>query len=192
MTNLVPDLHDRSALVEEVGRLRAEIARLEHRVRDLDRLAHYDSLVPVLNRRGFIRQLVKLVDRTDRYGDGGGVLFIDVDGLKLVNDSYGHHAGDAALVHVAQMLVGGVRQSDCVARIGGDEFAVLLERVNGEEAAETAARLVDQIAGTEFGHDGHASPLSAAIGIGMIEPGDKAEQVLIRADRAMYEEKAAA
>jgi len=183
---------DPKSLLDEIGRLRAEVSRLHAQVEDLDRLAHYDALVPLLNRRGFVRQLEKLIDRTNRYGDGGAMLFIDVDGLKMVNDSFGHHAGDAALVHVAKLLGGGVRQSDCVARFGGDEFAILLERTDPDQAADTAARLVDLIAGTEFGHDGHAIPLSAAIGIAMIEPGDMAEQVLIRADRAMYEEKAAA
>ena len=192
MTNQKLDCADRDALAEEVGRLRAEVARLRGQIADLDRLAHHDSLVPLLNRRGFIRQLEKLIDRTERYGDGGAMLFIDVDGLKVVNDCFGHHAGDAALVHLSELLIGGVRNSDCVARFGGDEFAVLLERVTADEASETAARLADRIAGTEVRHDGHAIPLSAAIGIAMIERGDRAEQVLIRADRAMYEEKAAA
>lgn len=187
-----PDCCDKSELVEEVGRLRAEIARLQNRIEDLDRLAHYDSLVPLLNRRGFMRQLEKLIDRTDRYGDGGAMLFVDVDGLKLLNDSFGHHAGDAALVHVSQLLRGGVRQSDCVARFGGDEFAILLERVNIDEASETAARLADLIAGSEFRHDGRLIPLSAAIGIAVIEKGDRLDAVVNRADRAMYEEKAAA
>jgi diguanylate cyclase (GGDEF)-like protein len=187
-----PDCSNRDAMVEEISRLRAEVARLENRIEDLDRLAHHDSLVPLLNRRGFIRQLEKLIDRTDRYGDGGAMLFVDVDGLKMLNDSFGHHAGDAALVHLSQLLIGGVRQSDCVARFGGDEFAVLLERVDLDEATETAARLADRIAGSEFLHDGHSIPISAAIGIAMIEQGDRAETVIIRADRAMYEEKAAA
>lgn len=183
---------DTQSLVEEIGRLRAEVARLEHRIEDLDRLAHHDSLVPLPNRRGFVRQLEKLIDRTNRYGDGGAMLFIDVDGLKMVNDCFGHHAGDAALVHVAELLIGGVRQSDSVARFGGDEFAILLERADAAQAADTAARLVDRIADSEFRHEGRAIPLSAAIGIALIEPGDCAEHVIIRADRAMYEEKAAA
>jgi diguanylate cyclase (GGDEF)-like protein len=187
-----PDCCDKSELVEEVGRLRAEIARLQNRIEDLDRLAHYDSLVPLLNRRGFMRQLEKLIDRTERYGDGGAMLFVDVDGLKLLNDSFGHQVGDAALVHVSHLLRGGVRQSDCVARFGGDEFAVLLERVNMDEASETAARLADLIADSEFRHDGQLIPLSAAIGIALIEQGDRLESVVNRADRAMYEEKAAA
>lgn len=183
---------DRAELIEEISRLRAEVARLEQRIEDLDQLAHHDSLVPLLNRRGFTRQLEKLIDRTNRYGDGGAILFIDVDGLKMVNDSFGHHAGDAALIHLAKLLINDVRQSDCVGRFGGDEFAVLLERADFTQASDTASRLADRIAGSEFRCDGQPIPLSAAIGIAMIEHGDCAEQVLIRADRAMYEDKAAA
>ena len=183
------DSHD---LTEEVRRLRDEVAQLQKRIEDLDILAHHDSLVPLPNRRGFLRELEKRIDRAGRYGDQSAVLFIDVDGLKSLNDSFGHHAGDAALIHVARLLTDGVRQSDCVARFGGDEFAVLLEHADQDQARETAARLVDLIAGTDFRIDDAAIPISAAIGIALIEPGDQAEAVLKRADRAMYEEKAAA
>ena len=176
----------------EIERLQAEVARLEQRIAELDLLAHHDSLVPLPNRRGFIRQLEQMIDRAERYGDGGAMLFVDVDGLKMVNDSFGHHTGDAALVHVAELLVGGVRQSDLVSRFGGDEFAILLERADHDHAVDTARRLADMIAGSEFCHEGVCIPLSAAIGIAMIESGDRAESVIIRADRAMYEEKAAA
>ena len=191
MNDVPPHCHQMDAATE-IARLKAEIARLESRVEDLDRLAHHDSLVPLPNRRGFVRQLEQMIDRASRYGDGGAMLFVDVDGLKMVNDSFGHHAGDAALIHVAELLVCGVRQSDCVSRFGGDEFAILLERADLRQAEETAMRLADRIAGTEFCHDGLCIPLSAAIGIAMIEPGDRPESVIVRADRAMYEVKAAA
>jgi diguanylate cyclase (GGDEF)-like protein len=183
---------DPLALREEIARLRGEVARLERQVGELDRLAHHDSLVPLPNRRGFERQLAALIDRVERYGDAGALLFVDVDGLKMVNDSFGHEAGDAALIHVAELLTGGVRQSDCVARFGGDEFAVLLERVDMAQANETAERLTDRIAGSSFVYEDHTIPLSAAIGIAEIRSGDDAETVLARADRAMYEVKAAA
>ena len=183
---------DPTALWAEIARLRATVSRLERQVGELDRLAHHDSLVPLPNRRGFEKQLATLIDRLERYGDPSALLFIDVDGLKMVNDSYGHDAGDAALIHVAELLIGGVRQSDTVARFGGDEFAILLERVDLDQATETAARLTDRIADTSFTHEGHAIPLSAAIGIAEIRIGDTPEAVLARADRAMYEQKAAA
>jgi diguanylate cyclase (GGDEF)-like protein len=183
---------DPEALRAEIARLRATVAQLERQVGELDELAHHDPLVPLPNRRGFERQLAGLIDRTERYGDAGALLFIDVDGLKFVNDSFGHDAGDAALIHIAEMLVGGVRQSDTVARFGGDEFAVLLERVDLAQATETATRLTDRIAGTSFSYGGAAIPLSAAIGIAEIRGGDTPEAVLARADRAMYEQKAAA
>lgn len=183
---------DPRVLRAEIARLRGEVARLERQVGELDRLAHHDALVPLPNRRGFERQLAALIDRAERYDDGGALLFVDVDGLKMVNDSFGHEAGDAALIHVAELLIGGVRQSDCVARFGGDEFAVLLERVDLAQATETAARLMDRIAGTEFVFEGSAIPLSAAIGIAEIRVGDTPEAVIARADRAMYEKKAAA
>lgn len=183
---------DPATLRAEIARLRATVARLERQVGELDRLAHHDPLVPLPNRRGFERQLSGLIDRAERYGDGGALLFIDVDNLKVVNDSFGHDAGDAALIHVAELLVGGVRQSDAVARFGGDEFAVLLERVDLTQATETATRLTDLIAGSTFVFDGHEIPLSAAIGIAEIKAGDTPEILLARADRAMYEQKAAA
>lgn len=183
---------DPGALRAEIARLRDIVARLERQVGELDRLAHHDPLVPLPNRRGFERQLSGLIDRAERYGDAGALLFIDVDGLKVVNDSFGHDAGDAALIHVAELLIGGIRQSDTVARFGGDEFAVLLERVDLAQATETAARLTDRIAGTSFTYEGLSIPLSAAIGIAEIRTGDTPETVLARADRAMYEQKAAA
>lgn len=189
---MMMDESQSATLMEEVERLRAEVARLEQRIEDLDLLAHYDSLVPLPNRRGFLRELDKRIDRANRYGDQSAVLFVDVDGLKALNDSFGHHAGDKALVHVAHLLRAGVRTSDCVARFGGDEFAILLEHADRAQASETAARLVDRIASSDFQLDGAPVPLSAAIGIALIEPGDHADTVLNRADRAMYEEKAAA
>jgi diguanylate cyclase (GGDEF)-like protein len=186
------DPQDPQVLIAEINALRAHVARLEQRIEDLDRLAHFDCLVPLPNRRGFIQQLEQMIARVDRFGDEAALLFVDVDGLKAINDSFGHHAGDAALIHVAAMLVDGVRHCDCVARFGGDEFTVLLERADPSQAFEAATRLTNIIAGAPFLYDGQAIPLSVAIGVTEIVAGDQPEAVLIRADRAMYEEKAAA
>jgi diguanylate cyclase (GGDEF)-like protein len=188
----VVDVNDRERLIEEISLLRARVARLQERVEQLDQLAHQDSLINLPNRRGFMRELERLIARVDRYGISGAMLFVDLDGLKMINDTFGHRAGDGALIEVANLLASGVRHSDVVARIGGDEFGILLEASDEDAAHETATRLVDMICGCEFVHDGDALPLSVAIGVGMIDALDTAEAVMERADEAMYLRKAAA
>ena len=183
---------DSGALMEESARLRGDVARLETRVAELDREAHLDVLVPVANRRGLIRSLDMMIARHERHDTPAALLFVDVDGLKSLNDAFGHSAGDAALIHLARLMVGSVRQTDLVARCGGDEFAVLLDNADERSAMETAERLVNAVADCEFMHDGRPLPLSVAIGFTTIEQGDTAEAVLDRADQAMYRDKAAA
>ena len=179
-------------LVGEIDRLRSQVAQLQQRVEQLDELAHQDTLIKLPNRRGFMRELERLVDRAKRYGHQAAMLFVDLDGLKMINDSFGHRAGDEALIEVAQLLTKGVRRSDVVARIGGDEFAILLENSSEDGAHETAARLVDLVCGSEFAHDGDALPLSIAIGVAMIDGADDPDAVMDRADAEMYRRKAAA
>jgi diguanylate cyclase (GGDEF)-like protein len=138
---------DPEALLAEISRLRGEVATLEARVEELDRLANMDSLVPVANRRGLIAQLDMMIARFERHGTPGALLFVDVDGLKALNDAFGHAAGDAALIHLTEMMVASVRQTDMVARIGGDEFVILLDHADEGSACDTAARLADRVAG---------------------------------------------
>jgi diguanylate cyclase (GGDEF)-like protein len=183
---------DVERLVEEIGRLRGQVSQLQARVEQLDELAHRDTLINLPNRRGFMRELERLIDRARRYDHMAAMLFVDLDGLKIINDTFGHRAGDGALIQVAELLSKGVRHSDVVARIGGDEFAVLLENATEESAHETAARLEDMICGCEFTHDGDTLPLSVAIGVGMIDGADELDAVMARADEEMYRRKAAA
>ena len=183
---------DAQQLVEEIARLRSQVAQLQQRVEQLDHLAHQDSLIDLPNRRGFLRELERLIARVSRYDAKGAMLYVDVDGLKAINDSFGHRAGDEALIQVAGLLASGVRKSDVCARIGGDEFGILLESADEASAHETAARLIDQIAGCELMHDGNELPLSVAIGVALIESSDTAESVMARADEEMYRRKAAA
>jgi diguanylate cyclase (GGDEF)-like protein len=192
MSDQMTDVSDVEGLVGEISALRAKVAQLQERVEQLDVLAHQDSLIDLPNRRGFVRALERFIDRVRRYNEQAAMLFVDLDGLKLINDSFGHQAGDEALIQVARLLSGGVRKSDLVARIGGDEFGILLGHADDACAHDTATRLVELIAGCEFSHDGDALPLSVAIGVGMIEAGDTAETVMARADAAMYRRKAAA
>ena len=183
---------DTGVLMDEIARLRSEVTRLETRVEELDHEAHRDSLVPVANRRGLVRQLDLLIARHERHGTPAALLFVDVDGLKNLNDSFGHAAGDAALIFLAALMARSVRQTDQVARLGGDEFAILLDHAEEADAMDTARRLVDAVADSDFIHLGQPLPLSVAIGLTMIEQGDTAQAVLDRADQAMYRDKAAA
>ena len=176
----------------EIERLREKIARLEERVRLLDELAHQDALIPVPNRRGFLRELDAAIARVTRYGESAAMLFVDIDGLKRINDSFGHKAGDEALIHVARSLTNAVRKSDCVARLGGDEFGILLAHATKDVARETADRLTRQVKADEPTCDGNQLAVGIAIGFTMIAPGDNATAVIERADRAMYRDKAAA
>src|SRR5438105_3586826 len=148
----VIDVDDRDRLIEEISLLRGKVARLQERVEQLDQLAHQDSLINLPNRRGFMRELERLIARVDRYGINAAMLFVDLDGLKIINDTFGHRAGDEALIQVAGLLAKGVRHSDTVARIGGDEFGILLESSDEDAAHETATRLVDLICSCEFTH----------------------------------------
>lgn len=192
MSDQLTDEADVDRLMAEISRLRGQVAQLQERVEQLDHLAHQDSLIDLPNRRGFVRELERLVARASRYDAKAAMLYVDVDGLKMINDTLGHHAGDQALIQVAELLSSGVRKSDVVARIGGDEFGILLESANEQTARETAGRLVDLIAASEFMHEGDTLPLSVAIGVGMIDANDTAEAIMARADEEMYRRKAAA
>ncbi len=192
MSDQVTERAETEQLVAEISRLRAQVAQLQERVEQLDRLAHQDTLITLPNRRGFMRELERLIDRAKRYDHHSAMLFVDLDGLKMINDSFGHRAGDEALIEVAQLLTQGVRRSDVVARIGGDEFAILLENSTEQSAHETAARLVDLVCGSEFTHDGDALPLSIAIGVAMIDGDGTPKAIMALADEEMYRRKAAA
>jgi diguanylate cyclase (GGDEF)-like protein len=176
----------------EIERLREQNADLEERVRMLDAHSHQDLLLTVPNRRGFMRELELLIARVSRYGESGAMLFVDIDGLKRINDSFGHKAGDEALIQVADVLTHGVRKSDCVARLGGDEFGILLAHADENRARETAERLTALIDEHESHCDGNRLPLGVAIGMTIIGANDTPDSVIGRADRAMYREKTAA
>ena len=183
---------DPEALMSEIRRLQAEVAGLQSQLEHLDRLACMDVLVPAANRRGLMKALEMVLARHERHATPAAILFIDVDGLKSINDRHGHAAGDAALVHLTGLMSENVRKTDLVARIGGDEFAILLDHSSDEVAAQTAGRLASQVAASELLYGGVALDLSVAIGLAMIERGDTPESVLDRADRAMYSRKNAA
>ncbi|MGZ3305335.1 MAG: GGDEF domain-containing protein, partial [Asticcacaulis sp.] len=113
-------------LMVENEKLREQMHALSLELREAQDMADNDVLTPTLNRRAFLREVGRAMADCKRYGEEACLIFLDMDGFKAINDTYGHSAGDAALNHVADVLKSSVRQGDAVGRMGGDEFAILL------------------------------------------------------------------
>jgi diguanylate cyclase (GGDEF)-like protein/PAS domain S-box-containing protein len=169
------------------GRDISDRMHLEERLR---RLAYYDALTDLPNRVLFLEQLEHSVARARRDGSGFALLFIDLDQFKGVNDTMGHAAGDRYLSQVARRLRGGLRDCDVVARMGGDEFAVLLPECAGEAcAAELARRVLRMLAHPVDLNERSLYP-SASLGVAVFpRDGEDAETLLKHADIAMYRAK---
>ena len=147
--------------------------------------ADHDGLTGLCNRRHFVEELADQLSYAQRYGRPGVLLMIDLDDFKLVNDSYGHPVGDRVLCEVGASLTASVRETDVVARIGGDEFAVLLREASEAEGGEVATGLVAAIkAKSDPG-------VGASIGLASFDGahGRTADELLIAADVALYEAK---
>jgi len=177
------------ALMAEVDRLRQEVERGLARISHLERLADEDALAPIANRRAFVRELARYIAFADRYGTPSSLIYFDVNGLKVINDVNGHGAGDAALVQIANTLVANVRKSDVVARMGGDEFAVLLSHADEKIAADKARDIAAKIEASPLDWNGTQIPLRVAFGVHTFCGGEDIEAALHAADKAMYERK---
>ncbi len=177
-------------LAAEVERLTAELAASRTRIADLEAKIDVDPLTGTLNRRGFERELKRSLAYVKRYGVSAALLYIDLDEFKPVNDRHGHAAGDAVLAAVATALARRVRASDVVARVGGDEFVVLLWNVTGAEAAAKAAALEAAVYATPVRWGASTLVVGASAGVALLGPLDSPADVLARADAAMYARKA--
>lgn len=177
------------SLMQEVDRFRQELERASKRIDHLEKLAENDTLTPLLNRRGFVREMTRIKSFVDRYETPAALIFIDLNNFKPVNDRFGHAAGDMVLERVAQVLLENTRNSDVVGRLGGDEFGVILVNNRADVAAIKAQKLIDAIAALRFNTDGVTYEISASCGAYNLEPGDDPAQALAKADEAMYESK---
>jgi len=176
-------------LAAEVERLAAELELFRARIAELETRIDVDPLTETLNRRGFARELARSLAYVKRYRASAALLYIDLNEFKPVNDRHGHAAGDAVLKAIAAALARQVRASDVVARIGGDEFAVLLWNISGAAAAAKAAALEAAVHGTPVRWGSSTLVVGAAAGVAMLGASDSAADVLARADAAMYARK---
>jgi diguanylate cyclase (GGDEF)-like protein/PAS domain S-box-containing protein len=184
--SLVRDASDRPlhfiSQVQDVTERRALEAQLR-------RLATRDDLTGLSNRRMFQRALAQQIPRIARYREEASVLVGDLDGFKAVNDTHGHHAGDALLRHVAGVLAARLRESDVLARLGGDEFAILLPRTDGAAAGQVAAALEHDVATNPLALDGVEIHARISIGVAVLNAEGRTDDALREADRAMYRVK---
>jgi two-component system cell cycle response regulator len=150
-------------------------------------LALTDELTGLPNRRAVLQRLSEEMERTGREGRPLSVILVDLDQFKRVNDSFGHGAGDEVLVEFARRLRGKVRSYDVVARIGGDEFLVLLPGVPQHDAIRVAERLRDAVASAPFGAEsGRAHRVTASFGVAPVMARSSEGNLLASADRALY------
>lgn len=180
-------------LLDEIEALRAELEANKRRIAYLENLADRDPLTPVVNRRAFMRELERAKSYAERYGGPASLIYLDLDGMKALNDAHGHACGDRALMVVAETLVANVRASDVVGRLGGDEFGVILARADAAAAGEKAAGLAKTIASARIDTDTNSGAVTLTASWGVVELGAArdAADAMERADRAMYARKRA-
>lgn len=188
---------DFNALLDEVQARETELLRRHAELQsDHDSLAlqaRHDTLTGVASRAHFERCLRSAVERAREGGAGLGLLFIDADGFKRINDDYGHDVGDRVLVAVAQRLSASVRGQDLVARLGGDEFVVLIEPLRHADDARRMALQIERAVAAPVPLDGEATlSVTPGVSVGVAvypDHGDSAEALLRAADDAMYRRK---
>ncbi|MCJ9429235.1 GGDEF domain-containing protein [Kordiimonas marina] len=165
------------------------MAEQQERISYLEQLSVTDELTGIPNRRGLRNALGQTLASAARHRETGVLGFLDLDGFKAINDIHGHMAGDGVLRHVAKILKAHVRPTDVVARIAGDEFAVVLTRCDSVQGVERLRTLQREINDSDFTYGGASIPVKCSIGVkpftGATDPGELIEA----ADQAMYHDK---
>jgi diguanylate cyclase (GGDEF)-like protein len=174
----------KSRLIDE------QMVELERSRAALREEATHDALTGLANRRLFYDRLQQAIRHAHRYGGKLGILYVDLDRFKAINDQHGHHVGDAVLTEVAKRLTSSIRDSDSVARLGGDEFVVLLDGVQGREDFLATAHKIEDALNMDTNFFGLDLEIAASMGHALFPDDGADEDTLIRAaDAAMYRVK---
>lgn len=181
------------ALSEEVLSLRDERDDLRGALEKAETLADHDTLVPVFNRRAFLRELRREIALSERFGAPLTLIYLDLDGFKAVNDKFGHATGDEVLRRVSGLVRSNIRDTDILARLGGDEFGILLAKADqtaGHNKASELSRLIGRIRiQPSRERDGPILRLGASCGVSQWRSGWSPDMLISEADAAMYGEK---
>lgn len=187
----VPDF-DASGKVVGIYTLSSDVTELKTVEKKLTQLARYDTLTGLPNRHHFNDKLVEAMARCRRSASPMALMFLDVDHFKSINDTYGHGAGDAVLREFATRLASGVRVTDTVARLAGDEFTIILEQLHNQDEARMVGEKVVTAIRAPFKVQGHELQVSTSIGIAYFLGGEMTPDALMeRADQALYQAKEA-
>ncbi|HLO75798.1 MAG TPA: diguanylate cyclase [Magnetospirillum sp.] len=179
--------HGRQRLFTAIMRDISERKENEDRIR---RLAHHDNLTGLPNRNLLNDRMNHALARVKRNGGRMAVLYVDLDKFKPINDTLGHEAGDHVLREVSARLAACVRSSDTVARVGGDEFVVVVEEIQRPAEAATVARKIVETLSKPVAYDGHSCQVGASVGVAVFpDDGNSMEEVCKAADIAMYRVK---
>lgn len=173
---------ERQQLLQTVQALNAELERAR---KDAD----HDALIPVYNRRAFMRELSKQLSFCFRYETQACLIYMDLDQFKQINDRFGHATGDEALRKFGEILIAHTRESDLVGRLGGDEFAILLINADEEAALHKAEMFREDVEKLRFGDENAPIGFGLSCGVVSWQRGETAEKLVNRADEAMYSEK---
>lgn len=176
-------------LIKANEEMTQEIAKLRLRILELEHVADTDPLVPIYNRRAFLREIARAQTVMQRYDMLSTIVFFDLNSFKSINDRFGHGVGDELLKRIGLVLQDGVRDCDMVARLGGDEFGVLLFKSDLDLARAKAQALCCRIADQSVDTPSGKVSISAAWGVAPCEAGHSVEQIIARADTAMYMSK---
>jgi len=173
-----------------IRQLKRELAQARERIEQLQATADMDFLLGIFNRRGFERELNRVIAYIQRYRASAALIVLDVDRLKPINDIFGHAAGDQVLKTIAATVARQVRASDAVGRLGGDEFGLLLWNLSETDAKAKAALLEEAIDQLSFEFEGQTVWAGASAGVAILNAHAEARRALEEADRAMYVRKA--
>ncbi len=176
-------------LLGEITKLRKKLIMQEDKIQKLSKQALEDTLTGLANRRAFDRALKQSLSDYKRYNYVGAILLIDVNQFKSVNDSLGHLAGDEILKHVANIIQVHTRETDFIARIGGDEFCVILKEATPLDAELKAVELEASIAHTPCWYEGREIHTSVSIGACSFSESSNFIKIMEKADKAMYANK---
>jgi diguanylate cyclase (GGDEF)-like protein len=176
-------------LLDEISKLREQLELQDGKIDTLKKQALEDPLTCLPNRRAFEKELKKVMSYYKRYNRNGALLLIDIDAFKSINDTLGHLAGDALLKHLATQLKNHIRETDFVARLGGDEFCILLREVSQEEVTRKVEELNAALSISPCLYETKEVYLSVSIGQCMFGSATCKQELLDKADRAMYAHK---